>query len=247
MIETLKPTTHYVFCLPIQKIVPAQKQWLLQTVLSAEERDRAQRFRKEEDRLRFIVAHGFKRRLLASQLGLDPKQLEFLTGPKGKPFCVNEHAPFFNIAHSGDWVLVAASALAELGVDVESCDRAMSQSVSQYALTVKQQQHVAATENPQLTAMLYWTQKEAISKALGLGLSIDFQTVNCSGELQKEIVTHGQHHLQLTNQLLQIPGGQNYVASAAATCQADVEFYCMTTWQQQSWSSELLSSKGHAG
>src|SRR5208282_4898551 len=55
------------------------------SLLSADERERAQRFHFEHDRQRFIVARGTLRILLGEHLGIDPKAIKFTQMEKGKP------------------------------------------------------------------------------------------------------------------------------------------------------------------
>ena len=57
----------------------------LAPVLSADERERAGRFRFHKDRDNFTVARGMLRVLLGRYLNLEPSRLEFSYGPHGRP------------------------------------------------------------------------------------------------------------------------------------------------------------------
>ena len=164
--------------------------------------DRANRFRRSEDRQRYILAHVMKRFYLSHLMGLKPQELVFAQGRKGKPFCSNSGAPFFNISHSGDWVLFAVSSTEEIGVDVERAQRDVGESTMKHVLTVPQLDKVAASDDPQATFIVYWTQKEAISKALGLGLSIDFSTISCNGDLGVSHVEHSGSKINVSAHIL---------------------------------------------
>lgn len=53
--------------------------------LSAEERERADRFYFESDRVRFIAAHGVLRGIVGRYCDVDPAAVRLRTGPHGKP------------------------------------------------------------------------------------------------------------------------------------------------------------------
>ena len=97
----------------------------LAPLLSDEERRRLERFRRREDRERFLLGRGGLRLCLAGLLGEDPGRLRLAATSAGKPFLADadgraqEHAPLFNISHSGDLILLALHGLHPGGVDVE--------------------------------------------------------------------------------------------------------------------------------
>ncbi len=195
------------------------------SLLSNEEAQRANRFRREEDKQRYILAHALKRYCLSRLLNTTAAQLVFSNGAKGKPHCESLNAPSFNISHSGDWVLLGLSSKGDIGVDVEASDREVSDAVANYALTKEQLIDVNQFNKPHNQFMIYWTQKEAISKALGLGLSIDFQTVECSGVLGNSILEHSNETLYVHSRC-----SGNYMFSIASTVNDDLTFYALNSW-----------------
>src|SRR5438552_6929589 len=58
---------------------------LLRSVLSAEELARAERFRFEQDRARYVTARGTLRRLLAGYCATPANRLRFVDSHYGKP------------------------------------------------------------------------------------------------------------------------------------------------------------------
>lgn len=93
----------------------------LQPLLDAGERERQGRFRREEDRQRFLLGRGLLRLALGAWHGRDPASLRFLSGPHGKPHLASagRGALHFNLAHSADLILLAFHPCCPLGVDVE--------------------------------------------------------------------------------------------------------------------------------
>ena len=93
----------------------------LEALLNPEERARRDRFRLAADRHRALLGRGVLRLALGSWMGCDPVSLEFQLGPHGKPALARHaQAPLhFNLAHSGDLILLAFHATSPVGVDVE--------------------------------------------------------------------------------------------------------------------------------
>lgn len=98
---------------------------VLPQLLSEDERLRWQRYRRTDDRERFLLGRGVLRIVLGLRLRRDPAGLRFAVGPHGKPFLAQEsagglpQAPQFNVSHSGRFVLLGFHPVAAVGVDVE--------------------------------------------------------------------------------------------------------------------------------
>jgi len=99
----------------------------LQGVLSAQECQRLERFRRSDDRERYLLGRGVLRLLLGAWLKVDPAALLFTDGSHGKPGLIEpigftgiaEAPPRFNVSHSGDLILLAFHPNREVGVDLE--------------------------------------------------------------------------------------------------------------------------------
>jgi len=147
----------------------------LSSLLSDDERVRADTFRFETDRKRFIVRRGLLRRILGETLDTDPASIRFATTSVGKPYLAfPEHSGiWFNLSHSGDQIAYAFSGHAELGIDIErirtvdSIDRLARNyfSAEEYALVV----NLPAWEKNKAFIKL-WSIKEALIKASGWSL-----------------------------------------------------------------------------
>jgi 4'-phosphopantetheinyl transferase len=102
-------------------LIPPRRRELL-ALLSGEERQRLQRWRRAEDQDRFLLGRGLLRLRLGELLGLEPAVLRFRLGPQGKPALAGPGAAItvqFNLAHSGSLVLLALHPERPVGVDVE--------------------------------------------------------------------------------------------------------------------------------
>ena len=145
-------------------------------LLDADERCRADRFRVEAGRQRFVAARAMLRRLLAGRLGLPPQSIRLATGPRGKPALADPtaDAPHFNLAHSGDLAVVALAG-AELGVDVEALrpfPRAERFAARFFAPSEQQWLAAQPAAESEHASLELWTFKEAYLKAVGSGIAM---------------------------------------------------------------------------
>ena len=142
--------------------------------LSNDERVRAQRFFKSEDRERFILSRGGLRYLLASYLACTPESLIFAYTSYGKPsLAAPDDSLKFNLAHSGAWVIYAVGFQELLGVDVEQItSKTRLDGLIEHCLTPNEQTALPTSHLEKLESFFkHWTVKEAHLKAIGLGLS----------------------------------------------------------------------------
>ncbi len=199
----------------------AAAQEVLFALLSAGERARAERFRRTEDRQSFTAAHGALRLLLASMLGEKPQSLSFATNAYGKPYLVNR-AVEFNMSHSGGIVLIAFARHVAIGVDVEAL-----RPMTERATIVRRYFHPGEAAdfarvppaNAEAAFFRCWSRKEAVVKALGLGMSLDLHRyrVACLPGVTPEVLAlEGEDAPQKTWSLIDLDPGQGHVGAVAA-------------------------------
>jgi 4'-phosphopantetheinyl transferase len=148
----------------------------LWNILAPDERNRADRFYFEKERIHFIVARGVLRDILSHYLDTPPQNLEFSYGPFGKPELKGRVARKhlrFNISHSHGLALYAITNNREIGVDLELI-REESGSLDIADRFFSPQEILSLRELPrevQSTAFFNcWTRKEAYLKARGVGI-----------------------------------------------------------------------------
>lgn len=142
--------------------------------LSAEEKDRASRFRFERDRSLFIHHHAALRAILSSYTGLAPEDVVLTSAQGGKPRlqpdCDGWH---FNLSHAGSAALVAVARGREVGVDIEpvrpvaGADAIAARFFAPPECAALRNLPAASREAGFLAC---WTRKEAFIKATGEGL-----------------------------------------------------------------------------
>lgn len=146
-------------------------------ILGAEELERAGRFHFEEHRNRYIVAHGWLRRLLGTYLGCSPTELEFGQGAKGKPFLSGRAGSSglqFNLAHSGVLAMAAVSARNPVGVDIEEVRRLEdAETLVRHFFCPAEINRFKQLPQERKNAAFFnlWTRKEAWLKATGEGIA----------------------------------------------------------------------------
>ena len=147
----------------------------LALLLSPDEHQRADRFRRPEDRQHFIVGRAMLRQILGSYLAIAPNALQFGYEPRGKPFLANAPDLHFNLSHSHGLALYAIGRDRRIGVDLECLSRTLSdvEPLAQRFFSAKEYDHLMAqpVEQRRSAFLRLWTCKEAILKAIGTGLS----------------------------------------------------------------------------
>jgi 4'-phosphopantetheinyl transferase len=155
----------------------------LSRILDQEEQARAARFSFERDRVRFIMAHGVVRRILADYCDADAAALRFARNEHGKPYLLARASGpdlQFNISHSGNCCLLALRLAHPIGVDVEEV-RDLPQAASIAKNYFSHAESSALTGLPETARrdafFALWTQKEAMVKGFGIGLATNLARV----------------------------------------------------------------------
>ena len=146
-------------------------------LLSSVEQDRASKFKFETDRRRYITAHAALRSILSIYVNSPARELQFASGPYGKPKLAPIHAKKkieFNLSHSHELALIAVTQGREIGVDVEWVRKDFAfDEVAQRFFTTREVAALHALPLHLQREAFYkcWTSKEAFLKAKGTGLS----------------------------------------------------------------------------
>jgi 4'-phosphopantetheinyl transferase len=150
-------------------------------ILSRDERDRAQRFRTERDRRRYIVRRGLLRELLSSYLDRPPERIRFVCGPEGKLTLKGDLR--FNLSHSHGLVVYAIARGREVGCDIEWRDcRFVAGLVPEKFFSPLEVRMLRDIVPEKRTEGFFncWTRKEAYIKARGVGASFPLRSFDVS-------------------------------------------------------------------
>ena len=145
--------------------------------LDKEEQHRAERLVREEDRQRYVLAHGGLRAVLSWYLGVNPSSVELCRDEVGKPFVAKKSRAqsliTFNMSHAHGRALVAVSMGQEVGVDLERIRPDVEvEKLSERCFAPSEHASIMQLAEAQRAPRFfrYWVAKEAVLKAQGIGL-----------------------------------------------------------------------------
>ena len=195
----------------------------LHALLSEDECQRAECFRFDRDRSRFISRRGLLRVLLAQYAECDPARVTLASTPYGKPTLAGTSSGRlqFNASHSDGVALLAVTVDRAVGIDIERhrldvdclglADRFFSHD---------EVEELRRTDEPLRRAMFFtlWTCKEAWVKARGLGLSFPLRRCRVRvGDRAPQLVEDPEHARERARWwLTQLAAGPDYSAALVA-------------------------------
>ncbi len=168
----------------IQDYTPEQiAQWLDE--LPQWRREQALAFKHDAGRRQSLLAYRLLCQGLREEYGITEPPT-FVYGEHGKPhiiikkneklkikksssFTPRPSPPFFSLSHCREAVACVIDNL-PCGIDIESPDRRITESLIQYAMNDDEQALIRQSDNPQRTFLRLWTQKEAVMKLTGTGI-----------------------------------------------------------------------------
>lgn len=210
--------------------MPAQLEAASRALLSADEAVRADRFRRAADRHNFIAAHAGLRILLAAALGRNHGNLDLTRHDAGKPGLRGQPLEF-NLSHSGNIVLIAITHNLAVGVDVEKPrDLQDRQAIAERFFHPAEAAELASLGGDAARHAFFrcWTRKEAVIKALGLGLSLPLSTFRVSvQEPARLLSTTGIEPAAAAWSLMDLRPAPDYVGAVAVPA-APVTVVCRT-------------------
>jgi 4'-phosphopantetheinyl transferase len=145
--------------------------------LPASERDKSERFRLEIIKTRYTKCHFLLRKLLGQYLGVDFYHKEFNYNEYGKPSLKNEkdnNLIYFNSSDSENICVFAFTKYGDVGIDVEKIhDLSDMGGIAESFFSSSEIKKLCSLpeHSKKNTFFKYWTRKEALLKAMGVGLS----------------------------------------------------------------------------
>lgn len=124
------------------------------TFVDENRRTKALKFVQEKDQLLSLGAGYLIKKYL-------PKE-EMKETKSGKPY--KKGGPFFNISHSGEYVIMVVHKTREVGVDIERINESKLNAIK-YVLSDKEK-----TVRDTNTLFLMWSNKESLTKCLSTGI-----------------------------------------------------------------------------
>ncbi|CAH8282157.1 4'-phosphopantetheinyl transferase [Mariniflexile fucanivorans] len=147
-----------------QKLAPS-----LMPFLSHSESNRANRFHFVKDKNTFVICRTVLKFLLAEQTGLDIHNIFIESDSNKKPFLPSHPSVHFNISHATDYAIIAI-AKSPVGVDIEYVNKEFNFEDILPTVFNKSEIDEVNTSGGHVTFYKLWTRKEAIVKAIGVGI-----------------------------------------------------------------------------
>ena len=148
-------------------------------LLAPDERIRAARFVRAEDRRRYAVARGALRILIGRYEHIPPQQVQFVHNDFGKPLLFHKADLHFNVSHSQELALLAFARGCLIGVDIEfRRPLTDAQDIAQHHFSASEYDIFRQLPETQKQEAFFncWTRKEAFIKAIGEGLTHPLNT-----------------------------------------------------------------------
>ena len=188
--------------------------------LSADERERAARFRFSADRKRFTVARGLLRVILGRYARVDPAAFAFSYGSRGKPAIENPPDArlfTFNVSHSAGVALIAVARERDIGVDVERLREIEALEIARRFFSQAEIDAVQSVSGAERQRAFFssWTRKESVLKACGAGLAASSGVEQRVVDGRRYAIVNGQHGSSSEWAVLDLDPGDGYVGALA--------------------------------
>lgn len=172
----------YQYAIKITEYVDEEDYTLFYDLVSAERKTKISNYIFIMDKLRCLLAEVLLRYILWKHFSIKD-DISFTYNEYGKPQLEFFNQIYFNISHSGDWVLCGV-ADNPIGVDVEKVID-IDINIARRFFTLNEYNYILQQpiEKQKYIFFMFWTLKESFIKAIGKGLNIplnsfSFQLIN---------------------------------------------------------------------
>lgn len=152
----------------------------LLTNVSNEKQERVKKFSRFDDAKRVLLADILVRSVIASELKVNSKTIEFNANKYGKPLLKRDCGLHFNVSHSGDWIVCAVDN-EPIGIDIEKLRPVELEFATQFFS--EEEYKILMSKSPEDQQHFFfdlWTLKESYVKAVGRGLSMPLNSFTVS-------------------------------------------------------------------
>lgn len=151
--------------------------------LTPKERDIANAYKTRVLTENYVISHSILRQILSHHTNMSVHEIEFIFGEYGKPYIKNNSQHIqFNMSHSKDMLCIVVTKDKEIGVDIEFKNSDLDiEELQHLVLSVREKVYMDTLSSQTAKQNLFyhiWTLKEAIIKAMGIGLSYPITEIN---------------------------------------------------------------------
>jgi 4'-phosphopantetheinyl transferase len=149
----------------------------LSEFIDPKKRNRIEKFVQKEDKIRTLIGEILIRSVMIQKYDIDNEDLVFQENEYGKPSLINFPHVFFNVSHSGDFVVCAFDDF-PVGIDIEKIKDIEYVDIAGSFFTPKECEYMIKSDSNQQINKFYdlWALKESYIKCCGKGLSLPLQS-----------------------------------------------------------------------
>lgn len=192
----LNPYYIHVYTIDLLRVREDENRLL--TFLSHEEITRADRFLSPIHRQRFIASHGALRVILSQYLNISPGDIRFSISQHKKPALQtpNPLGLQFNLSHSDEIAVCALTLNHAIGIDIEKMKISYNPDTAKRFFNPEEYDALLKLSPEERRPGFYrlWSRKEALIKALGLGLTLPLSSFSVSVHPETEVLLFENRH-----------------------------------------------------
>jgi len=176
-----------VFAINILEYMSSEAWDKLYDQLSEERKTKLNRYHFDIDKKRCLLAENLVTYALRNECDLKRDEIVYSIDEYGKPELYGKKEVYFNLSHSGEWV-VCIVGHQRVGIDVEVVAN-IAESMYKSVFTLKEiEVFITNNDNKEEGVIQLWTLKESYVKAIGKGMSLPFTSIefcnNFNGVIQ---------------------------------------------------------------
>lgn len=141
--------------------------------ISSEKRIRIKKYRRVKDKYKALLSELLIRYIIIKKLNICNDNIKFNKGEFGKPFLEDIPNFYFNISHSGEWIICAVD-MENMGIDIERMRSIEYKDLAENFFSESEYKFIFSNgeKEEQDNFFRVWTLKESYIKACGKGFAI---------------------------------------------------------------------------
>ena len=152
-------------------------------ILNKDEIAYAEKYPTADQKRKYYYTRVLLKQILAQYLDIEPNLVKFVYSSSGKPYLCSSKPLYFNLSHTPEQFCLAIGTTDEIGIDIESKPKTHTMNeLIDYYLTDHEKDAISSQSaddiDRELQLLRIWTQKEAITKALGHTLESSLKHIN---------------------------------------------------------------------
>lgn len=175
---------NYLYITTIKSLDDKDKYDEAYNSLSTQRKQKVDKLKLLDDKKRSILAEVLLKKAL-KDLSITCV-FEYEYNEYGKPYLKDNKNIYFNISHSGEYVICVLSK-DEVGCDIQEIKEVNIEGISKY-YTKNEYLSIKKSANPKDLFYRFWTTKESYMKLIGKGFSFNLKDFDLS--IEKEIISN---------------------------------------------------------